>query len=133
MATEVNVGFVLSCMDYSLVDKTIELLKNECCMDEFDHFILAGASLGYNQCKYPDWKTAFTEHLDLAIEMHNIKKIIVLEHEGCSAYGMLYEDDDVNIYNENSYHFMNMIQFVNTMQELYPDIPVECYLLPLNE
>lgn len=133
MATEVNVGFVLSCMDYSLVDKTIELLKNECCMDEFDHFILAGASLGYNQIKYPDWKTAFTEHLDLAIEMHNIKKIIVLEHEGCSAYRMLYEDDDVNIYNENSYHFMNMIQFVNTMQELYPDIPVECYLLPLNE
>lgn len=51
----------------------------------------------------------------------------------CSAYRMLYEDDDVNIYNENSYHFMNMIQFVNTMQELYPDIPVECYLLPLNE
>jgi len=81
-----NIGLGLSCIDYCLFEATMKLLRKDCQVDAFDHTILAGASLGYNQDKYVTWPSTWLDHVDLAIKLHNI------DHEDCGAYKLFYPD-----------------------------------------
>src|SRR5437868_2406577 len=53
-------ALLLSCMDYRLTDETALFMSNDLGMhDNYDHVILAGASLGVNNTKYPNWGKTF--------------------------------------------------------------------------
>ena len=63
-------------------------------------FVLAGASLGYNQSaginlnnsityvttSVSPWHLVFDEHVDLALALHGITEIWVFDHMDCGAY-----------------------------------------------
>jgi len=85
-----TIGLSLSCIDYRLFEATIRLLQQDCQIDAFDHTILAGASLGFNQYEYESWPITWLEHVNLAIKLHDIKKIVVIDHEDCGAYKLFY-------------------------------------------
>ena len=85
-----QIGLVLSCIDYRFVDKTNAFLKKEYKCVLFDKFNLAGSSLGSN--KNRDWRCTFLHHVKLAIELHDITKIIIIDHENCAAY-KLYKNE----------------------------------------
>ena len=53
---------------------------------KYDQFILAGASLGAENDKYPAWGKTFWEHVQVAIDLHGIRKIIVMDHRDCGVY-----------------------------------------------
>ena len=124
-----QLGLVLSCIDYRFVDKTIEFLKQDCCIDSFDHTILAGASLGFNQNDYTSWRLTLLNHIDLAIKLHDIKKIIVVDHEDCGAYKIFYPDIVSNPLVEKKYHCLNITEFIETIKRLYPHLLVEGFYL----
>lgn len=132
MQKEKNIGLALSCIDYRLFDETIELLKKDCCVDGFDHTILAGASLGYNQNEYLNWAPTFTDHVDLALELHHIKKIVVIDHEDCGAYKFFYPQIDECCHCERKYHVKNIKKFIKQMKMLYPQLHYSGYLLALD-
>lgn len=127
-----EIGLALSCIDYRLFDATVEFLKENCCVDAFDHTILAGASLGFNQHKFHHWKPTFLEHVDLAIKLHHIKKITVIDHEDCGAYHKFYPDtkDDYDL--ERKYHIKNINKCIKHMKKIYPDLIFSGYLLHLD-
>jgi len=82
-------ALLLTCMDFRFFLKIAEMMKGI----KYDHVILAGAALGV-VVEDPDclrekarWKDTFFDHLELAIALHKIKKVIVLEHRDCGAYG----------------------------------------------
>lgn len=127
-----EIGLALSCIDYRLFDATIELLKKDCRVDAFDHTILAGASLGYNQIKYKCWPKTLRNHIDLAIELHKIKKIVVIDHEDCGAYKLFYPDLEEKPHREKHYHKKNVKKFIKTMKSIYPDLHYSGYLLALD-
>jgi len=81
---------LLTCMDFRFFIKIAEMMKGI----KYDHVILAGAALGAmtivppkDEPLKPDWHTTFFDHLDLAIKLHSVKKVVVLEHRDCGAYG----------------------------------------------
>lgn len=82
-------ALLLTCMDFRFFLKIAEMMKGI----KYDHVILAGAALGVvvkNPRCLPDkarWQHTFFDHLELAIALHGIKKVIVLEHRDCGAYG----------------------------------------------
>src|SRR5687768_15405376 len=82
-------ALLLTCMDFRFFLKIAEMMKGI----KYDHVILAGAALGVvvqNPTCLPDkarWKETFFDHLELAIALHKIKKVIVLEHRDRGAYG----------------------------------------------
>jgi hypothetical protein len=49
--------------------------------------VLAGAALGVVQDKEVHWGKTFFDHQGLAIELHDIHTVIVMEHRDCGAYG----------------------------------------------
>jgi hypothetical protein len=127
-----QLGLVLSCIDYIFTDKTMEFLKQDCCIDAFDHTILAGASLGFNQTEYTSWRLTLLNHIDLAIKLHDIKKIVVVDHENCGAYKIFHPDIVSNPLVEKKYHCLNIIQFIETIKSLYPHLLVVGFYLKKN-
>lgn len=127
-----EIGLALSCIDYRLFDATVEFLKKDCCVDAFDHTILAGASLGFNQDEFCCWPITFNKHVELAIELHNIKKIVVIDHEDCGAYKLFYPELHKHPKRERKYHIKNITRFILCMKEAFPDLIYSGYILNLD-
>ena len=73
---------LLTCMDFRFFLKISEKMKGK----KYDHLILAGAALGVVGGK-EHWHDTFFDHLGLAIHLHEIHTVIVMEHRECGAYG----------------------------------------------
>lgn len=82
-------ALLLSCMDYRLMDAIGAWMTCQGLRDKYDHVVLAGAALGPTNDRYPDWAETFWTHLDLAVRLHEIKKVIVLDHMDCGAYKLI--------------------------------------------
>ena len=52
-------ALVLNCMDFRLIDDVNRFLDKNGYENNYDDFILAGSSLGFNQTTYPEWKITF--------------------------------------------------------------------------
>ena len=82
-------ALLLSCMDYRLVDDVERYMAGRKLRDRYDHVVLAGASLGAVTDRYPAWKQTFWDHLDIAIQLHRIHTVILLDHRDCGAYKVI--------------------------------------------
>jgi carbonic anhydrase len=123
---------LLSCMDFRLVDETARYMAGRGLRDKYDHVILAGASLGALTDKYPAWNKTFWEHLDIAIQLHKIKKVIVLDHRDCGAYKVvLSEDFAKDPAKETEIHATKLRELRKLVSEKYPKLEMELLLMDL--
>ncbi len=99
---------VLSCMDLRLTDDTVDFLHFDNLENRYDHFILAGSSLLATQTKqhlfaggkfeeYSHWNRALEDHINLAIGLHKIEDMYIIEHENCGAYDGLLDNRKVDM------------------------------------
>lgn len=120
-------ALVLSCMDLRMLDETTESLRKEKLSDEYDHVILAGAALGATTPLRPHWGQTFWDHLDLAVSLHEIKKLIIVEHEDCGAYAALllpagnrkYIGDRAHRKEEEGFHHAIASELAKQVKERY--------------
>ncbi len=108
---------VISCMDLRLTDNLVDFLHFDNLHNRYDHFILAGTSLLTTQEKrdlfaadgnghnYHDkyachWGKAMMDHIQLAIDLHGIKDIYLVEHQDCGAYTNMLDSAKVNLSNK---------------------------------
>jgi len=54
--------------------------------DQYDHVSIAGASLGVTTPLMPHWNQTFWDHVDLAVKLHGVKRLVIVEHQDCGAY-----------------------------------------------
>lgn len=86
-------ALLLSCMDYRLMDDVTRYMDGIGMTNRYDHIILAGASLGATTSKFPAWNETFWEHLEVAIKLHHIHKVFVMDHRDCGAYKVVLNYD----------------------------------------
>ena len=79
-------ALVLTCIDYRFVHVIPKYMQEHYPSLSYDHAILAGASLGVFAGIYPAWASTFWEHLEVAIALHGIHTVIILDHRDCGAY-----------------------------------------------
>lgn len=125
-------ALVLTCIDFRLLSEYVRFLSTIGYNDNFDDFILAGASLGFNQSVFPDWKSTFLEHLRLAQDLHHIKEIIVIDHMDCGAYKEFYNKPNISDQEERALHIENLRKFRKYINENYKTLDVHCYLMDLD-
>lgn len=97
---------VVSCMDLRLTDNLVDFLHHDNLENRYDHFILAGASLAHSAptpkgdaVKYTfnsdaikpfdnlaHWRKSLYDHIALAVGLHAIEDIYIVEHQDCGAY-----------------------------------------------
>ncbi len=126
-------ALLLSCMDYRLVDDTARYMDQRGMTNNYDHVILAGASLGALTDKAPSWQTAFWDHVDVAKKLHHIQKVIIMDHRDCGAYrvflGLDLKDDPVR---EKQVHTEQLLKLAAAVKEKHPDLGVETLLMALD-
>jgi hypothetical protein len=76
-------------MDHRLIDDVADYMQSPTkrnMKEDYDYVVLAGASLGVNNTTHPAWGSTFWDHLATAIKLHQIKKVIIIDHRDCGAY-----------------------------------------------
>ena len=100
---------VISCIDLRLTDNLLHFLHHDNLTNRYDHIALAGTSLctcadshaedfcesnlkQYKQFKH--WNETLEDHLEIAITLHHIKDVYIIEHEDCGAYKQFLKNGD---------------------------------------
>ena len=124
---------LLSCMDYRLVDATGHYMASRGLKDKYDHLILAGAALGALTDKFPSWNQTFWDHLGVAIDLHKIHKVMVLDHRDCGAYKVILgEDFAKEPAKETAIHTTQLRRLGKMVKEKHPALEVELFLMALD-
>lgn len=124
-------SLLLNCIDYRLTSKTTTYMESRGLKDNYDQVILAGAALGAVTPKYPDWGKTFREHVDIAIQLHNIKRIIVLDHRDCGAY-KVFLGKDLTGDAEKALHATELHRLTRRIHTAHPKLAVETLLMALD-
>ena len=122
-------AIVLHCMDFRLVDDLVKDMDKLGLNNNYDDIVLAGGSVlvndkfdcpscnkgSYNilknselyKSKHITFYNYFLDHLRIAINLHDIERVILVEHDDCGAYKVTYGNKN---YDPN-YHIDNMRLF----------------------
>ncbi|MXN89888.1 hypothetical protein GR160_01495 [Flavobacterium sp. Sd200] len=95
---------LISCIDLRLMDNIVRFMDHDNLTNRYDQFILAGTSIGAFVADgtdtdlehipaYSAWLTTLKQHIDLAIQLHEIRDIYILEHRNCGAYKNFIKDN----------------------------------------
>ena len=124
---------LLSCMDYRLVEATGHYMASRGLKEKYDHLILAGAALGALTDKFPSWNQTFWDHLGVAIDLHKIHKVIVLDHRDCGAYKVILgEDFAKDPAKETAIHATQLQRLGKMVKAKHPALEVELFLMALD-
>ncbi len=126
-------ALLLSCMDFRLMDDIERYMSARGLRDKYDHIVLAGASLGAVTDKFPAWNKTFWEHLDIAIKLHNIHTVMVMDHRDCGAYKVILGPDHArDAATETAAHAGQLKKLQGKLGEQYPKLKVEMLLMALD-
>ena len=126
-------ALLLNCIDYRLTGATTRFMAKRHMEGKYDQVILAGAALGAKNDKFPAWGTTFWEHVQVAIDLHGIRKIIVMDHRDCGAYkAILGLDLAAKPKEEFEAHATQMRSLRADIATRHPRLGVELLLMALD-
>ena len=132
-AAEGTDALLLSCIDYRLTDATTRYMDGRGLGDKYDHVTLAGASLGAETSKYPAWHTTFWEHLEIAIDLHHVHEVLLLDHRDCGAYKLILgKDFSKDPKAEFEIHAKELRKLKASIGKRHPGLGVELLLMALD-
>jgi carbonic anhydrase-like protein len=126
-------ALLLTCMDYRLVNEVTFFMNEHSLTNQYDQVILAGATLGVATDKFPAWAETFWKHLELAVQLHQVKRVIAIDHRDCGAYKLAYSQDfGQDPVAETDIHTQVMTAFRNLVKQKQPNLEVELLLMYLD-
>ena len=126
-------AMLLSCMDFRLIDELAKFMDGKGLTNEYDHIVLAGASAGASAEKFAAWHETFWSHLKVAIDLHKIKKVMIVDHRDCRVYKLAFGAEhatDAAI--EYAVHAAVLNPLTGKIKEKYAELEVETYLMALD-
>jgi carbonic anhydrase len=126
-------ALALTCIDYRLVDDTVRFFEAQHLTNEYDQVALAGASLAAVSPKFPSSNAAFWDHVDIAKQLHHVKKVVFVDHRDCGAYKVAFGKEFAAARDpETAQHKSVMLQASATLAQKHPDLGCEGYLMALD-
>lgn len=107
-------ALIVHCMDYRLQKHLNDWLERNIGAGNYDRVAIAGGVLDI----YPVLK-----HVELAVQLHKIKRVILVNHEDCGAYGEAGTLER---------HQADLLNAERKIQALFQDLVVEKYFLKLD-
>jgi hypothetical protein len=126
-------ALLLNCIDYRLTGFTGPFMADQGMGGRYDQVVLAGASLAAMNRKFPAWGTTFWDHLKLALDLHHIHKLVVVDHRDCGAYKLIFNKDfSKNPAEELKVHATTMRALRAEVGRRYPQLQVQLFLMALD-
>lgn len=117
-------AFCCSCIDFRFVDytSTENMRKYD---HKFDQFAMAGSELYVVQSGKPSFRDVFFQNVEIAIQLHHIKTIVMYSHADCGAYAEYY--GTLTGAMERYIHVQNLTALRDILKERYPKLGFKGY------
>ena len=126
-------AMVLSCIDPRFQDLVNKKHASDGLSGKYSAFTIAGASIGVVAPAFKDWSKTFWENLGASIQLHNIKKVIVVNHRDCGAAKIAYGEAKVATPDiERETHKEALLEFKRQLQEKFPALGTQLGLMALD-
>ena len=126
-------AMVLSCIDPRFQDLVNKKQSSDGLSGKYSAFTIAGASIGVVAPAFSEWSKTFWDNLGASIQLHNIKKVIVVNHRDCGAAKIAYGDAKVATPAlETATHKEALLEFRRQMQAKFPALGSQLGLMALD-
>ena len=125
-------AMVLSCIDPRFQPIVFNYLKKKKLKGKYSSFTIAGASIGVTAPKFKKWHKTFWDNLNTSIRLHQIKKLIVINHRDCGAAKIINGKKEFNKFTETLLHKESFKRIKKTLKKKHPKLKIEMILMSLN-
>ena len=124
---------VLSCIDPRFQPIVYNYLKKKKLTGKYSSFTIAGSAVGVTANRFKKWHKVFWENFDTSVKLHNIKKLIVINHRDCGAAKIINGKKDFSLINETKVHKTSFQKLKKIFKKKYPKLKIELKLISLNK
>ena len=125
-------AMVLSCMDPRFQHLVHNYLKKQKLSRKYSAFTIAGAAVGVTHNKFKKWQKTFYDNLSTSIKLHQIEKLIIINHNDCGAAKIVNGKKAFNITNEQKIHKESFSKLKKEIKKRFPKLKVELNLMSLD-
>jgi hypothetical protein len=126
-------AMVLSCIDPRLQEPVHRYTRRRNLTGKISQFTIAGAAIGVVAEPFKDWRKTWWDNVGASVQLHNIKKVIAIDHRDCGAAKIAYGEASVASWKaETATHKAALAIFREQMRERLPKLGVETGLMALN-
>ena len=126
-------AMVLSCIDPRFQPKVYKYLKAKKLTGKYSSFTIAGAAIGVTAKKFKKWHSTFFDNLSTSIKLHNIKKLIVINHSDCGAAKIVNGKKKFNSIVENRIHKESFKKIKKIVNKKFPSLKISYKVLTLKD
>ena len=123
---------VLSCIDPRFQAVIYNYLKKKKLNGKYSYFTIAGSAIGVTTHKFRRWHKVFWDNFDISVKLHNIKKLIVINHRDCGAAKIINGKKEFSKFNETKIHKNSFQKIKKIFKKKYPKLSIELKIISLN-
>lgn len=120
-------ALVLSCLDPRLLGSLRDYLGRRSLDRRYDHLALPGGAIGALAGADMGWGHAFWDYLDIAVNLHSVRRVIAVDHCDCTLYAGSCPVDGPHAARMARTRHLMMLE--DEILERYPDVTVELLLM----
>ena len=124
---------VLSCIDPRFQSIVYNYLKKKKLNGKYSSFTIAGSAIGVTAPKFRKWHKTFWDNLETSIQLHKIKKLIVINHRNCGAAKIINGKKTFDYLSETKIHKSSLNKIKKRFKNKYPKLNIETILISLNK
>jgi carbonic anhydrase len=126
-------AMILACIDPRVQEPVHAYAAKHGLAGQYSQFVIAGAAIGVVAPKFADWHKAFWDNLAVSIELHQIDRIIAIDHLDCGAAKIAYGDAAVaDPAREAETHRQALAKFRQEVGTRHPKLGIETGLMALD-
>ena len=123
---------VLSCIDPRFQPIVYTYLKKKKLNGKYSSFTIAGSAIGVTAKKFKKWHKVFWDNFGTSVKIHNIKKLIVINHRDCGVAKIVNGKKDFSKANETKVHKNSFQKIKKIFRKKYPKLSIELQIISLN-
>ena len=123
---------VLSCIDPRFQPIVYNYLRKKKLSGKYSSFTIAGSAVGVTANKFKRWHKIFWDNFETSVKLHNIKKLIVINHRDCGAAKIINGKKEFSDMNETKVHKNSFKKIKKIFRKKYPKLSIELKIISLN-
>ena len=125
-------AMVLSCIDPRFQPIVYNYLRKKKLSGKYSSFTIAGSAVGVTANKFKRWHKIFWDNFETSVKLHNIKKLIVINHRDCGAAKIINGKKEFSDLNETKVNKNSFKKIKKIFRKKYPKLSIELKIISLN-
>jgi carbonic anhydrase len=126
-------AMLISCIDPRMVTPVYNYMEKRGFSGKYSQFVVAGAAIAVVAPKFETWRPAFWDNVATSVQLHNLTRVIAIDHRDCGAARIAYGDNSIaNPQIETKTHREVLAEFREAVAQHHPQLTVETGLMALD-